>query len=216
VTDPDVASHQTRTAYNLAARKYDELFRDELDGKPYDRDLLNQFVSQLPAGSLVLDAGCGPSGHVGRYLAGRGARIVGLDVADECVHLAASLNSEIAFVQSDMAALPFCDGVFDGIVAYYSIIHTPKSTIPNLFNELRRVIAPGGALLVSVKAGDGEEEPGELLGIATPIHFSFFDEGEIRRLFVGSGFDIEFLNRRAPYAHEIAQDRTYAIGRRRD
>ena len=51
----------------------------ELTHKPLDRGLLDA-VAELAGGGPVADVGCGP-GHVAAYLAGRGARTVGLDLS---------------------------------------------------------------------------------------------------------------------------------------
>jgi ubiquinone/menaquinone biosynthesis C-methylase UbiE len=211
----NLPSSQTRNSYNLVAGKYHDLFHDELNGKPFDRSLLDRFAGMLPPGSSVLDAGCGPSAHIGKFLAERGVRVLGLDIAEECVHKASSLNPSSIFIQSDIATLPFRDKSLNGIVAYYSIIHTPKKFLADIFREFHRVMTKSGVVLVAVKAGKGEEELSELLSIPTSIHFSYFEEEEIRQLVVDGGFELTYLHRRKPYNDEIAQDRIYALGTKR-
>ena len=81
--DPiDLAHSITRQAYNIAADRYHSLFRDELKEKKYDMMLLDFFTGRLNKGSLICDAGCGPSGHIGRYLANKGMVITGIDISD--------------------------------------------------------------------------------------------------------------------------------------
>ena len=53
-----------------------------------------------------------------------------------------------------MTALEQPDGSLAGLVAWYSIIHLPPERHPALFRELRRVLAPGGRLLLAFQAGD--------------------------------------------------------------
>jgi hypothetical protein len=69
---------KTRRAYDLAAETYHGLFHDEMDKKAYDRALLDAFAARLPTGALVCDAGCGPSAHIGRYLAKRVGAVIGV------------------------------------------------------------------------------------------------------------------------------------------
>lgn len=53
-----------------------------------------------------------------------------------------------------MTALDLTDGVLGGIVAWYSIIHTPPERLPVVFAEFHRVLGPGGHLLLAFQVGD--------------------------------------------------------------
>lgn len=204
----------TRLAYNLVADKYHSLFANELSEKEYDRMLLDFFAERLKNGSLICDAGCGPSGHVGRYLANKGLIISGIDLSDRCIELASILNPDIHFVREDMAEMSFENESFDAVVSYYSLIHTPKNLVPLVLMEFQRVLKPGGYLLVAVKAGSDESLQNELLGIETEILLSLFSENEIREYLIKSGFDIFFIEKREPYDFEIKYDRVFVIGRK--
>jgi ubiquinone/menaquinone biosynthesis C-methylase UbiE len=208
------ADAETRRAYNLAAARYDELFHDELIGKAFDRELLDEFAAGFEAGALVLDAGCGPSGHIGRYVADRGVGIVGVDLAERCCELARRRNPALAFVHADMGRLPFPDATFDGVLAYYSIIDTPKAFIGRLFAEFHRVLKPRGLLLAAVKAGAGEGFLPDLLGLPADIYLAYFSEKEMRDHYEQAGFRIERLETRAPYEFEIDVKRIFALGRK--
>ena len=205
---------KTRQAYNLVAQRYHELFHDEMNEKAYDRELLDRFASNFNHDSLICDAGCGPSGHIGRYVFEKGIPVVGVDIADRCVELARQQNPAMRFVQGDIGRLGFADETFDGIIAYYSIIDTPKSCVGRLYAEFHRVLRPGGRLLVAVKVGETEEYLTELLGIETEIYFSFFTQDDVRRYYQEGGFAIEFLEQRNPYDFEIKAERIFAIGRK--
>jgi hypothetical protein len=61
-------NEKTRRVYNLAAEKYHSFFHDEMKEKEYDRKLLDALGKKFAPGSLIADSGCGPSGHIGRYL----------------------------------------------------------------------------------------------------------------------------------------------------
>ena len=115
----------------------------------------------------------------------------------------------------DMADLGLDSQSIDGVVSYYSIIHTPRKLVPKLFREFHRVLRKGGKLLVSVKAGDQEGYLEELLGFRTRIYFTHFQEEEIARYLAGNGFEILFLESRKPLLDEIAVPRIFAIGGKR-
>jgi SAM-dependent methyltransferase len=205
---------KTRQAYNLAARIYHELFHDEMKEKPYDRNLLNSFAARFAPGDLICDAGCGPSAHIGRYLADRGLNVIGVDISDRCVEMAKGLNPSLTFRREDIADLSFSADVFDGLIAYYSIIHTPKRYVGKIVREFHRVLKPDGYLLVAVKAGSGEGYLDELLGIRAAIYFSLFQEKEIEDYFEKAGFAVDLLEKRNPYDFEISNERIFAIGRK--
>jgi ubiquinone/menaquinone biosynthesis C-methylase UbiE len=205
---------KTRKAYNQAAQKYHDLFHNEVQEKEYDRKLLDAFAGMFTPGSLILDAGCGPSAHIGRYLFDKGLRVIGVDISDRCVEMARELQPGVRFERGNISRLSFENNSFHGIVAYYSIIHTPKRLIGVIFDEFHRVLKPGGPLLVAVKAGTSEGFLPELLGFQTEIYFSLFTESEIETYFDKAGFRLDFLERRNPYDFEIKNERIFAIGRK--
>jgi ubiquinone/menaquinone biosynthesis C-methylase UbiE len=163
---------------------------------------------------LICDAGCGPSGHIGMYLANKGMVITGIDISDRCIELASIHNPDMHFVREDMAKMSFENDSFDAVVAYYSIIHTPKNLVNIIFKEFHRVLKSGGYLLIAVKAGSDESLQTELIGIETDILLSLFSENEIREYLTRNGFDIFFSEKREPYEFEVKYERIFVIGKK--
>jgi SAM-dependent methyltransferase len=205
----------TRISYDLGAGKYHELFRNELDRKPYDRGLLERFARYFTPDSIIHDLGCGPSGHIGHYLHARGPRVIGSDISQRCIDVASTCHPEMEFMLMDMANLALKDRSADGIVSYYSIIHAPKRLIPRFFREFHRVLKRGGKLLLSVKEGDEEGFLEEFLGFRTRIYFAHFHRDDIARFLSDSGFETLFLESRNPLEDEIPVPRIFAIGEKR-
>jgi len=197
-------NEKTRKSFNLAAEKYYELFKDEMEQKEYDRMLLDRFASDFDSRSVICDVGCGP-GHITKYLSDKG---------EKCIEIARRENPEMRFQIMDMARLNIADESIDGIVSFYSIIHTPKRFMRVLFCEFNRVLKKGGKILVVVKKGEEEGYVDELEGFKTSLYFAHFTEEEVKSFLEANGFSVIFLETRQPYDFEIPAERIYAIGKK--
>ncbi len=204
-------NEETRKSFNLAAEKYYELFKDEMKQKEYDRILLDKFAGSFDSKSIICDVGCGP-GHITRYLFDKGLNVFGIDISERCIQVARRENPKMRFRVMDMARLDIADESIDGIVSFYSIIHTPKRLVHILFHEFNRVLKKGGRLLVVVKKGNTEGYVDELEGFKTRLYFANFDEEELKGYFQTCGFALIFLETRQPYDFEIPVERIYALG----
>ncbi|TKG72699.1 class I SAM-dependent methyltransferase [Prauserella endophytica] len=154
VTEPSVL-HDTRSAYDAVASRYAELFSNVLETLPMERAMLAAFAELVRAHNAgpVADIGCGP-GQVTAHLHALGPATFGIDLSSEMVALARRAHPDLRFEEGSMTALDLADGVLGGILAFYSIIHTPPRQLPVVFTEFRRVLAPGGHLLLGFFAGD--------------------------------------------------------------
>ncbi|MEV0195645.1 class I SAM-dependent methyltransferase [Nonomuraea sp. NPDC050691] len=153
-------SHLTATAnaYDAVAALYADLFRGALEDQPLDRAALDVFaeVVRTDGGGPVAELGCGP-GYVTAYLRRRGLDIFGLDLSPVMIDLAREAYPELRFEVGSMDALDLADGGLRGIVSWYSVIHVPPRELPAYFREFRRVLAPGGHLLLGFF--ESEDEP---------------------------------------------------------
>lgn len=101
------------------------------------------------SGRQVLDAGCG-SGPLFAALRDRGAIVTGFDSSTKMVELARRrLGADAALHVADVdSPLPFPDGAFDDVIASLVLHYLEDWTAP--LAELRRVLRPGGRLIMSV------------------------------------------------------------------
>lgn len=170
---------------------------------------LRAFAARCPPGP-VLDVGCGAAGHVGRFVADHGVRVTGVDLSPRSVALAQRRHPALRFVAADMRALPFATGACAGIVAFYSLVYT-ADPFPELV-ELRRVLGPGGVLLLAVHAGEGVQRFDRYKEIPVDVALHLRSPGVLAGQLRAAGFTIDHLEVREPYPFEHATRRLYVGG----
>ena len=119
------------------------------------RDYLNTpaFLAMLPAvtGLSGLDVGCG-EGHNTRLLAGRGARMTGIDIAEVFIAHARQAEAQeplgIEYQVASAVGLPFADAAFDFATGFMSFMDVPETD--RVLAEAFRVLKPGGFLQFSI------------------------------------------------------------------
>jgi SAM-dependent methyltransferase len=140
-----------RKQFDAIAGDWDTM-RDPAHLAPYKAALA--VVEPAPARALDLGTGTGEGAFaIARLFTG--AKVVGVDLADGMVAEArrktpAELADRVRFENGDASALPFADASFD-LVAHANMIP--------FFDELARVLAPGGEAVFAFS-----------LGPATPIY----------------------------------------------
>ncbi len=140
-------------AYDTVARDYARELPDTRADAGLDLAMLDEFITRVGDGSL-LDAGCG-AGRITRYLADRGCAVEGVDLSPGMIQQARAAHPDVNFAVASLEDLPHEDDSFDGVLLWYSIIHTPPARQPDIFDEVARVLRPGGHLLVGFQAGTG-------------------------------------------------------------
>ena len=167
---------------------------------------LRAFAARCDHG-VVLDVGCGAAGHVGRFVADLGARVIGVDLSARSAALAQRLNATLRVVAADMRALPIATGAGAGIVAFYSLIYTadPSPTLA----ELRRVLRPGGTLLIAVHAGDGAQHYDRYKGVPVDLELHLHVPEVLAARIRSAGFTVERAEVRPPYPFEHPTARLY-------
>ena len=209
---PERSDYQA--SYDAVADEYVRRISDELRHKPLDRALLDRFADATRDRGSVCDLGCGP-GHVARYLTERGVDVVGYDLSPRMVEAARVLNPEIKFHQADMTALDHADESWAGLLAFYSLIHIPRAEIAQTLHEFRRVLQPGGLVLIAFHIGDETLHLDDWWDQKVSVDFFFFQPEEMARTLQGAGFEVEEIVQREPYPDvEHQSRRAYIFARR--
>ncbi|AUH45056.1 class I SAM-dependent methyltransferase [Streptomyces sp. CMB-StM0423] len=204
---------RTRTSYDTVAETYLGTVGGELAHKPLDRALLAALLEQAGDGAPVADLGCGP-GHVTGWLAAHGARAVGIDLSPGMVALARREHPAAEFREGDLLRLPAGDGEFGAAVALYSVIHLEPDELAPAFAEARRVLRPGGRLLVSFHVGTEVRHLDDWWGHPVDVDFRFLEPAAVAALLGAAGFEAEATLERAHYPQEPETTRAYILARR--
>lgn len=205
-------------SFDSIADVYAAEFRDELERKPYDRAVLEGFAANLPAGSAVLDLGCGAAGHIGRFVHDRGPSVTGVDFSEASIEVARRLNPDLSFVVADFRAMPFGDASVDGIVAFYCLIYGGDEDVLGALRECRRVLRRGGRLLAAVHGAiDGTARDGHFDDFrGTPVDITMRETTPalLAGLAERAHLRVDDLHARDPYPEEHATRRIYLTASR--
>jgi SAM-dependent methyltransferase len=105
-----------------------------------------RLAAQLAPGRRVLDAACGEGYGLALMAAAGPESATGVDVDPATVEHVRERHGLDAR-QADVRELPFADDAFDLVVSFETIEHVPEPE--RALDELARVLAPGGLLLIS-------------------------------------------------------------------
>ncbi|MDP9192142.1 MAG: methyltransferase domain-containing protein [Acidobacteriota bacterium] len=147
----------------------------------------------LPAGSKIIDAGCGFGDWV-TFLNGLGYRAVGVDYSDELIQRLREAYPEGEWVQTDIRAMPYPEAAFDGIISWGVVEHDEAGPGAAL-REFHRLLRPEGVAIVTVPVDSAitrracevfEHEPGK--------EHAFFQYNlsreELRTEMTNAGFEV--------------------------
>jgi len=203
-----------QSSYDEVAADYAEKFKDEMDYKPFDCDCLARLVREVGSLGPICDLGCGP-GQIARYLHRQGVDTVGVDLSPRMIEEAQKLNPDIPFHQGDMLSLTDADNSWGGIAAFYCIIHIPHERVVDALSEMKRVLKPGGVLLITFHIGTRIEHVDEWWEKPINLDFNFYRPAEMETWLKEAGFELEETIIREPNPQvEVETKRAYLFSRK--
>jgi SAM-dependent methyltransferase len=162
------------------------------------------WAAQAANGRTVLDAGCGTA-YGSRLLAEGGAReVVGVDIAQAVLDaVTPGMPDSVRLQAGDLRKLDREDDSFELVVCFEVIEHLAD---PNtVLDELARVLAPGGLLLVS-SPNRGVYQPGN------PHHLHEFTPGELEAALIARLSQVRLVRQSDYVTSAVLSDATLGQG----
>lgn len=139
-----------------------------------------RFLSYVPAGGRILDAGCG-SGRDSKVFMEAGYDVVSFDASEEmCKRASEFIGREVKNMRFEEMSFA---NEFDGIWACASLLHVAFEKLPEIVKKLHEALRTNGAVYASFKYGEGTKIRGDRV-------FSDFTEESVIPLFENAGFKI--------------------------
>ncbi|MEU9121373.1 class I SAM-dependent methyltransferase [Streptomyces sp. NPDC048506] len=175
-------------AFDAIGDRYDDAFPHK-EGQLASGAWLSE---ALPAGSRILDVGCGTGLPTARQLSQAGHRVVGIDLSPSMVKLARDNAPGIEAHRLDIADLRGGrlggPGSFDGIAAFFTLLMLPRAEIPYALGLLHDLLRPEGLLALSMVEADVDDFTIPFLG--NSIRVSGYLRDDLRRVVHDAGFDV--------------------------
>ncbi|WUD73447.1 class I SAM-dependent methyltransferase [Streptomyces sp. NBC_00510] len=195
--------------FDAIGDRYDEAFPHK-EGQVAAGEWL---LAQLPAGSRVLDLGCGTGLPTCRQLVEAGHEVTGVDLSAGMLSLARRHVPRATFLQADIADLraggrhgpdgPGDPGRFDAAVAFFSLLMLPRAEIPLALRSVHDLLLPGGMFTLSMVEADVDDFAIPFLG--NTIRVSGYLRDELRQVVSDAGFTVlkEDSYAYAPHTTEV-------------
>lgn len=182
--------------YYIATSVPDDLEAFIESGKRDVGHVFDKIEHLLHENQTVLDIGCGV-GRMDEHVAPRVAHLTGIDVSGEMVKRAterlAHLDN-VKFVEcSGRTLAPLEDASFGLVFSHIVFQHTPRDVTRGYFDEVVRVLKPGGHFLFQMPGADSHT-PGDPPQ-ADSFEMRYWTEEDLRSELGGRGFEVQEVRR---------------------
>ncbi len=169
-------AQETKALYDKYATEYKEKTLDYIE--KYIKEDFDLFLQNLK-GKKILDLGSGP-GRDSIKFKQQSFHPVCIDISKAMVELCK--NKGLEAYEMDMKNLDFEDASFDGVWAYTSLLHFPKSKIKNVLKKIYDILKIEGIFYLGMKAGNSEGFEENKRYPNHKRYFSLYTKEEIEKL----------------------------------
>ena len=165
-----------------------EKYQGEHSSNPFQSALIERIGALLPAGTSVLDLGCGTGVPTAKILTESDHRVVGVDISQGMLRLAREQVPAAEFLHADFTKLPDDFGTFDAVTAFFSLLMLSKAGIEATLDKVAGWMRPGGYFGVGMVNFDGDSLPFEFLGV--PVTVSGYLAPDLAAVLEAHGFTV--------------------------
>ncbi len=169
-----MSDERTLAVYESCSEDYAAMMEREARRDP----MIDRFIAACAKGGRVLDLGCG-AGHYARRMAQAGLQVDAIDATPAMIDMAARLPGVAARLGrfEDL-----CErDLYDGIWAYFSLLHAPRASLPDHLGRIAEALRPGGVLFMGMKRGAGGARD-EL-----DRYYEYYERDELEALLTSAG-----------------------------
>lgn len=200
--DPGNALRRVKEAYGSPRIDVEGLLGTSIASHDPDRAVIESWAAA--AAGRLLDVGSGIGRWTG-HLARLGHAVEGLEPVDRLIGLARTTYPSVTFHHGSTDDLIGSEQRWDGILAWYSLIHLGPGELRQALAILRAVLQDGGSLLMSFFSGPRRES------FDHPITTAYrWPMAELICTVTNAGFDVteQHWNPRTPHAYISARATT--------
>lgn len=201
------------SGYDVIASRYTE--HAQKDPAGLRQRYARMVIDAVSEGASLLDLGCGSGLPVTLELA-RHFRVTGVDISARQIESARANVLSATFLRSDMAALAFPPASFDAVVAFYSIIHVPRTEHPDLLRAIASWLTPGGLLVATMGVNDNASEF-ETDWLGASMYWSHYDSATNQRLVCAAGLEIaraDVITSASPQGDDAPETSLWIVARK--
>lgn len=121
-----------------------------------------RFACNLIKGKDVLDIACG-AGYGSHRMAQVAHSVMGADISEEAIKYCKEsyVQDNLQYAVAKAEDMPFSDGQFDAVVSFETLEHIDEIKQKAFIREVRRVLRPGGLLIISTPNKEVYDKRGE-------------------------------------------------------
>ena len=173
--------------YDCGSKEYGDYFKTPHEFIEPERQ---QFIDRLPAGSKILDCGCGPGMDTERF-SQLGYHVTAIDLSERFVSLTKERVQTADVKKMDMRHLRFPPASFDGLWASFSLLHIHAGDIEQTLLGFRRVLRSAGVLFAAVHRGLKKDWVKRTIsGMERDTYVQEWAQAEIEDIVRSSGFHV--------------------------